>query len=328
MESAMFDAWKRRRAAHRYSEAMRLINKSDYARAKSIGEELLRIQFSGGWEVLALVERGQGNMGAALRVLQEGVECVPSVWSLWKLLGDTLSDLKRFDEAFSAYQNAISLGGADEASVRYNWALALARAGKADEALDQLRWTHAGSGPLQWRIPALVASVLGDLRRFDEAIAACSAALAAISDENGEGHAQLLGAKARVLLLKGDSADARAMALEAVSKRFVAEGAWVLREIAPLRSLAAKSWRIIVKGRWPRPVDGETAVGFFRTFELVADEPDEAMTYIRPFEPLQAGDSLKVESIECRGPAADQPKGVYWASGHIFHRRDDDSPVH
>lgn len=104
--------------------------------------------------------------------------------------------------------------------------------------------------------------------------------------------------------------------------------AWLLREILDERSPEAKAWRITVEGRWAQPYeDSDKDYGFFATYTVVADTPEEALEFIRPFEPEEVRFTLKLNTAVDIEPQPDNPKGVYEAVGaYQFFPLDEESP--
>jgi hypothetical protein len=96
--------------------------------------------------------------------------------------------------------------------------------------------------------------------------------------------------------------------------------AWVVRDVAHALSPTSRLMRVMIRGRWSVPVEGETEPpGFFATYDVVADTADEALAFIRPFEPEGVRDTLAVEECTPGEAVPDEPKGVYEArGGHTF----------
>src|SRR5690349_2822394 len=84
-------------------EAYDALERGEWDAAEAIAAKLLAMQWSGGFEIAALAAQGRGDLARAASVLEEGVEKVPSVGSLWHLLGVIRSDLGRFDAALEAF---------------------------------------------------------------------------------------------------------------------------------------------------------------------------------------------------------------------------------
>jgi hypothetical protein len=75
-----------------------------------------------------------------------------------------------------------------------------------------------------------------------------------------------------------------------------------------------------VEGVWDEPLEGvRIPIGFFANYWVVADTPDEALEYVRPFEPPSARASLIVSEAEIEEPCRASLKGVVRThGGYIF----------
>lgn len=114
-----------------------LLRRSNPQEALKVGKRLEAMRYSGGFEMQALALWALHRRSEALAVLERGVETVPGNWLLWQLLGNYRSDEGDYEVAFDAYEKALGCGG-DPVHVQYNYANALARAGRWGEALGRL----------------------------------------------------------------------------------------------------------------------------------------------------------------------------------------------
>lgn len=114
-----------------------LLRRNNPQEALKVGKRLQAIRNSGGFEMQALALCELRRRGEAIAILEEGVETVPRVWPLWQLLGNYRSDEGDYEGAFAAYDEALARDG-DPTQVQYNYANALSRAGRWDEALERL----------------------------------------------------------------------------------------------------------------------------------------------------------------------------------------------
>jgi tetratricopeptide (TPR) repeat protein len=314
-----------------YDQAMRQLHEGALERAQAAGEALIEAQFSGGFEVVALAHLARGERERALGVLREGTQVAPAVWLLWQLAGNTLSDLGRHDEADAAYTAALACPRVDAGAVRYNHALSLRRAGRASAALAACEAAiEARPGFALPRVLRL--AVLNDLDRHEEVLQSAAELAERIGEEAVAVErprdpvadpvrlrADVLAEQARALLAaRGERDAARALAEEALASGYFAPGAAaVLRALAGAGSARAQRYRATVTGRWPEAIDGRPA-GFFRSFEVVADAPADALAAARVFVPRDARDGLQLERAQVVAPAAGEPAGVYSASGFMF----------
>jgi hypothetical protein len=74
----------------------------------------------------------------------------------------------------------------------------------------------------------------------------------------------------------------------------------------------------ILKGKWHEPFEGEKQnPGFYISYDVVADNQDEALSFIKEFEPDAVRKSLMIKKIEIF-EANPQPKGIYKTAGYSF----------
>ena len=84
-----------------------------------------------------------------------------------------------------------------------------------------------------------------------------------------------------------------------------------------------KYHKIMVEGKWDEPFEeGEEIEGFLVNYSVMADDENEALEFIKYFEPPEIHDSLKITEVEIlKSPK--QPKGVYGVSEYFFFKEDE-----
>lgn len=154
------------------------------------------------------------------------------------------------------------------------------------------------------------AHALSELDRHDEAIAIAREALEDAEDD--EERARLQYSIAYALWSKGDAAAALAAAWQSIALHPSNEDAmWLIRELERRQSKKALQFRLIVEGT----LGGRR---FLVTYEVVADDDEEARELARRFEPQVARETLLFDEVKKLGKAGDLPKGVYFRSETIF----------
>jgi len=263
-------------------EAASALESGDADSALEKGRQLIDLRHAYGFEVIARAHWQRDERAEAVRALADGVENAPHVWPLWALLGDYSAESGDKKRARDCYEHVLSIPNID----------AVARA-------------HA----------------LLELGRIDESIAVARAALDTDSAADRRVRASLHDAIGHALFAGGDRAGALQAAWEAIALHPSSEDSmWLIREIEQRRSPAARQFRLIVAGEWDEEVDGQSdAFGFYVSYEVVADDRDEAKELVLRFEPEEVRSSLIFEDIEELDEAADLPKGVYWRSGYVLH---------
>ena len=80
----------------------------------------------------------------------------------------------------------------------------------------------------------------------------------------------------------------------------------------------------MVEGEWAWD-EGDGPLGFYTSYDVVADSVEEALRLLKRFEPREIRDSVRVESCEDVEARPDERKGVYRISGYsLFPLEGDD----
>lgn len=308
-------------------EAQEALEERDYARAQRLAEKIIDARHSYGFELLARVFQEQDNLPRAIAVLQEGVTKAPRAWPLWSLLGELRSDHGEYDQALVAYDTALGLEGVDADEVHLNAAIVHDRAGRPEDALMRLHEVRGTSAELAIQAARVRAEILLQTERPDAAAAAARAGLARVGEETPAADvAPLYAALGKALWLKNDREAALHYAWESLELHIEETALWLVREIEADYSDDARYYRILVNGRWYLEETGESHIdGFWRKYDVVADDEDEAMRFIARLEREEVRDTLRADEVEIvSDDASDQPKGVYWCSGYAFYREGDE----
>ncbi len=303
-------------------EAFDCIDVGDFEAALKLGRRLRRESPPWGFEILALAYAGLGDRARAIEALRQGVAETPNAWRLWQLLGNYQSDEGRFDECHEAYRRALACADVDASSVHLNYAIALLRQAQHTEALRHLNRVTDPEMRLQaidmrlelfnrleWYTQAIeLGRNAVDTYPAYEVIETDAEALQSLAKVHAElGLALWLG--------RQDREGALAQAWEAIAlDKGQHTGMWIVRELTGEVSPRGKYYQVTIRGTWHEPMehDGEWSMPDFKgTYEVVADAPEEAIEFIRPFEPEGMRDSLQIDECTELEPCTDQPKGVY-----------------
>jgi tetratricopeptide (TPR) repeat protein len=300
-------------------EAEEALAAGEYDRAQRAAQRVIDARQSYGFELLARVHQSRENLPRAIAVLQEGVAKAPRAWPLWMLLGELRSDHGEYDLALLAYDTALGLEGVDADEVHVNAAIVHERAGRPEDALMRLHEVRGANAETAITAARVRAEILLDMERPDAAAAAARDGLAHAGEETSSHEiAPLYAALGKALWLKGDAEAALHHAWEAIEHDADETALWLVREIEAEYSDAAKYYRIVVQG-----AGNEESDGFWRKYDVVADDEDEAMRFIARIEPEEIRDTLRVDELEIVDDTTDQPKGVYWCSAYAYYREDD-----
>jgi tetratricopeptide (TPR) repeat protein len=314
-----------------FAAALECLERGDSRNALKLAKNLERLRFSGAFEIRALVHIDNGEPKRAIALLKRGVKLAPRSWRLWELLGNLLSDSARFAEAEEAYERALTCPDPDIPAIQYNCAVALARHGEYAAALDRL--VYVTGSDLSTNGALLKASLLTSLKRCDEAIAMAQEVVVRIGNQaqkrenSGEELAAAYSELARAHWEgRCDATEALKTAWKALEhgrRNFLAMR--IIREARALKSSGARRYSIRMKGRWFEPFEGETATpGFFRNYEVIADNPIECLDFIRELEPIAVRESLEIESVRLIEDCPREPKGLVAAESYLFWEQDDE----
>lgn len=317
----------RAKAEELFKEGNDLLEACDFEGALSIGKKLQKLSYSGAFEIIALSYEGLDKKQKAVTVLEEGVKKAPSIGRLWQLLGNLHSDLNQFTKAFDAYEKGLNTPTADVASLNYNYGLALLRANKIDLAevkatfLIQYRGNNNLDPALSLLIDSLRMSLLNRQEKYLDCVAYSETL--ALREEECPKEVALIWEKKAYALWKIGSIDKSFFYLKKAIQldKHNRDAQWLLRELNKEKDFKdAKYYRILVHGKWPRPFQGEkVAPNFYTSYDVVADNKQEAFEYIKIFEPKELHGSLEMEEAKVL-KAKKQPKGVYQTSGYAFYQ--------
>jgi len=298
----------------------------DFERAEAIAHRIIEARHSYGFELLARVYRDQDNLPRAIEVLQDAVSQAPRAWPLWMLLGEYRSDYGEYDLALLAYDTALGIDGVDADEVHLNASIVHDRAGRPEDALMRLHEIRGSNTETVLYAARVRAEILLETERPEAAAAAAQAGLARVDDDTAsDAIAPLHAAMAKAAWMKGDRDAALRHAWEAIEHQADETALWLIREIEAQYSNDAKFYRVSVEGRVPAgSFEDDAARGFFRKYEVVADDEQEAMRFVARVEQEIFRDGLRATEIEMLDDASDQPKGVYWVSAHLFFPQDDE----
>ena len=307
-------------------EAADALSEGDYKRAQRAAEKVIEARHASGFELLARAWQGMDNVPRAITVLQDGVSKAPRAWPLWMMLGELRSENGEYDLALLAYDTALGLEGVDADDVHVNAAIVHERAGRPEDALMRLHEVRGANAETAVAAARVRAHILLDMERPDAAAAAAKSGLARVGEEmDGSEVAPLHAALAKAAWMKGDRESALHHAWEAIEHDPDDIALSLIREIEGDYSETAKQYRILVHGVLPAGAwDDDEPRGFWRKYDVVADDEDDAMGLIRRIEPETVRNSLRADEVEVLDDASDQARGVAWCSPRAFYTETDE----
>jgi tetratricopeptide (TPR) repeat protein len=295
-------------------EAFEALDGLEIARAVELGRELEKLRHSSAFEILALAFDADEKRDEAIEVLERGVQKAPSVWRLWQLLGNYYSESNRLEDSLNCYRKALECPNVDDSSVHLNRSIALRRNRDYSTALKAIDQVHSES--LQPRAISHKMQILNAAGLCVDAVSFGESSVESPlwSSENSEQLAEVHGELAfAIWKLSRDRNRALHHSWKAIElDKHETTAAWVIREQNERASAKARHMSVMIRGRWHEPFEGhDEPPGFFATYEVVAETPEESLAFIRPFEPERLRDSLGVEECTEHEFATDMLKGVY-----------------
>ncbi len=292
---------------------------ADYERALRAARELHDAGHTAAYEIEARSLWEMEDHDRAIRVLQRGVEAVPDQFVLWDYLGSYLSDERRYEEALQAYYSSRDCPDAVPEAVDFNIAIVYQRQDRHERALALLETISATGSIPNEVIESAKAHSLNESGKHADAMTRAAACLSQIKEDDDidpEAVSRIMSEHAFALFVMGIHEAAYVEAYEAIGlDKSNERAAWLIREIADERSERAKMWRVVIEGKWAEPFeDSDKDYGFLANYMVVADNSEEALDYIREFEPDEVRFTLKISSAVDLEPKPDAPKGVYEAT--------------
>ena len=296
-----------------YQKAQILLHEGRNKEAREVGHQLLKLRFSGAFEILARSFHQEGALPVAIQVLESGTREAPSVWLLWMQLGNYYSEAGRYGEAVEAYQAAKGCPAADTEQILFNEALLRLKLSSREKGLTLLSELIRSTESKEMRLAALThrLSALVESEHLTEALIELGEAFLHDSD-----NAEILTKLSLQLLSQGDEKNAVNLARQALGLKRAGQAASVLRQVEGETSERCFLYRVVLRGRLEEE-DGPI-YHFHKTAKVYARNEAEASAFAVDFEPEDVRAELEVrELVKLDGPTEDR-LGVDWSSGLMF----------
>ena len=295
-----------------YRQSLESLDEGRFEEARELGHQLLKLRFSGAFEVLARAFHGQGNLPVAIQVLENGVKEAP-IWPLWLQLGNCRSEFGDLEGALEAYREARLCPGAEVDQILFNEAMMRLRFGNKEKAIELFGQVHKDSEDKRLRVVALThrLTTLVRLDRVTEAMMELGEARLHDAD-----NAELLSSLAFELLERGDEGNALNLAFQALGLRRSGPVARIVRLLQGEECKQATLFQVSFQGRFP-----EENLDFRKESKVFAETSEEAEQLARAFEPPDVRGELTTEAVTALPGETSTRKGVDWSSGLIFYER-------
>lgn len=301
------------------------LDSDDIGKAMEIAQELINLRHVRGFEILALALEKQDRYTDGIEVLRKGISVVPDAYPLWELMGNLYSKERDYENAETAYVTALACPNSDSASICYNMAVMLRHSGHPQQALSIA--TQIDSPLLAIRVNALKVSLYNAIQEYDEAADLANQliseimALEELGDDDMKDLAMVYAELGRSIYLgSGNKQGAFESAWKSLEwERSEPTALWLVRELIGRKSNDSRWFQVEVEGNWYFPLEqGKLPPRFRVTYDIVADNIDEAMMFAKHLEPPEIRESMQVKSVSDRGNHANYTQGLYWRSPYNF----------
>ena len=306
-------------------EAYAALDDDDPQHALALGARLLELKHARGFEIMALALEKQDKYEEAIDVLRKGLMVLPEASPLWELLGNLYAKEKEYDKAESAFVTALSCPGSNTAEISYNMAVMLRQAGNPEQAYSIAVAITAPA--IAVKVKTLRVSLLNSLKKYEESAALANVliseimALEELGDEDMKDLAQVYAELGRSIYLgSGNKQGAFESAWKALEwERAEPTALWLVRELIGRKSSASRWFRFEVEGNWYFPLEqGKSPPKFRVTYDIVADNVEEAIMFAKHLEPPEIRDSMQIRSVSDRGSHPNYTQGLYSRSPYNF----------
>jgi tetratricopeptide (TPR) repeat protein len=305
---------------------LKCLDEEEWDRAFEVAGMLEELGDLSAFRIAALAHQGLDQPEAALKVLERGARKGATGWEHHHLLGCLYTELERYPEAEEAFTLALRDPKVQEIPVTLSQAGLARRSKRYEEAislLDQI------ADP-DWALHAatIKVGVLRAQEKYTEAISLGERALATTQLEPEAGHATLA---AEVVYARGARGDPLqpvvTFALNALQRYDwnCPELLEALRQVEDRYSKKARFFRILVVARVP-PSSPRYArkKGWMASWDVVADNPEEALHEVRRHEDVDVRGRLAIDQCEEVEARPDLPKGVYFRGPrHVWTEEED-----
>jgi tetratricopeptide (TPR) repeat protein len=302
------------------------LRSGDFDSALKISEELETLQYTAAFDIAAQAYIGQGQPEKAIAILVRGLKKAPDCWMNWQLLGNCLSDQGRHEKAMQCYERALTCSNVWKDSILLNQAVLSNRKCLYEEALQQ--HDKLSDDKLVFNIAEARIEAMLQLGRLSEAIDLAQKYLDLESidgsDEKCKGHIAALWGRA--ILRQGISKDiVRKKALK-MTKLYAnsIHLMTLIREIDAKHSRTAHYYRILADVPMAlAEQETNNACGYFITYYVMAENPDQGKAFIKEFESVDNTVDLTIDELEILESKPDDLIGIYWRSGRAYYGKED-----
>ncbi|GAB4410605.1 MAG: hypothetical protein OHK0039_15160 [Bacteroidia bacterium] len=307
------------------AEAWQAIDQGDFDLALQHARQLIDSGEETGYRIQASATyEADGDIDAAIAILQQGIAVYPDSWELYLQLSNLFADQESFDEAYATLGKARQIPEADLHWVDYYKAQILVQEERIEDALATLQGIQHPEVINEALCMRL--ELLEEQEHYDDMLHSVAAVWDKLTPPETSDDAATLSRICSYVAIAGYYEDMAPETIEHYIDQAIAfqrnneDALWLIREMAGEYSDDAQMYALHVSGRFHDNIEEAPFAGapFVTSYAVLADNEDEALDMVRAFEIEQVNtESIRIESAEIEEMEEtdeQQPKGIYFVS--------------
>jgi len=303
-------------------KAYDLIEECEFDEAAKLAKSIITNGDVEGYFILADIKDEEDNLEKCIEILQKGISEFDNHWKLWMRLGNYQSNNKQYDEAKYSFERAQYSTDSDVSLVKLNKAVLASKLSNFESALNLLEeaWED-----YSMKCYCLKLDILDDQEKYNEILSSVNEQQ--FEDEyNNEAEtlSKILFFLAKASYKLNNRIDAISYLNTSLEQdRNNEKSLWLRREIYGHRNSNNKYFRVLINGDYEDDETKGAEMGFFSSYDVVADSINSALREIVDFEPLELNkETFKVEEYEILNESNSDPSGIYLTSGFSIYQKE------
>lgn len=303
-------------------QAYNLIEEGEYEKAEALGNTLIEEGQIEGYFILTDIAAENEDIPNCIKILQKGIQDLGNNWKLWMRLGNYQSDTDQFENADYSFERAQYSSEADVSLVKLNKAVLASKRKEFDKALNLIEEARED---YSMKCYCLELDILDDQGKYDEV-------LKSINETNfEEDYDDDKKTISKITFFLANAAYQLGKIKEAIEyvrislnhNRSNSQSLWLRREMYGKRNKNNKYYRIMIDGDYQDEEIVGQEMGFFTSYDVVANSLESALKEIIEFEPLDlAKDTFAIDEYEILNESSEDPSGIYLTSGFNIYQKE------
>lgn len=303
-------------------KAYDLIEECELEKAAEIANSIIKDGEVEGYFILTDIAYEEENLERCIQILQKGISEFGNHWKLWMRLGNYQSDTDQFEEAEYSFERAQYSTDSDVSLVKLNKAVLASKQSQYETALNLLEeaWED-----YSMKCYCLKLDILDDQGKYNEILSSINQEQFEDEYDNDvETMSKILFFLAKASYKSKKRKDAISyLNISLEQNRNNEQSLWLRREIYGHRNSINKYFRVLINGDYEDDETNGAEMGFFSSYDVVADSINSALKEIVDFEPLELNkETFKVEEYEILNENSNDPSGIYLTSGFSIYQKE------